>query len=233
MATKTATKKATPKNRIAGNGKGPAIVPKSTEKIALRPIDTATFNLPIIGTSELIVNKFSNKALQQIEDKQGKVAKGGRLKREPREEYLAAFYVMSGKPDTKGAKYGIPAAGFKNAMVTAATRFVDGLQGTVVRGALFVLDNDGGLVELTVSKPYMRTDTIRLPNGNLDLRYRPAFEKWSCVLKIHYNRSILSAEQIVNLASQAGFGVGVCEWRPERNGAYGMFEVDQKKLKIG
>jgi hypothetical protein len=42
---------------------------------------------------------------------------------------------------------------------------------------------------------------------------------------IQFNANVISAEQIVNLLTLAGFGVGVGEWRPERNGSFGRFHV--------
>jgi hypothetical protein len=42
---------------------------------------------------------------------------------------------------------------------------------------------------------------------------------------IKFNTSAISAEQVANLLNVAGFGVGIGEWRPERNGSYGRFHV--------
>ncbi len=39
------------------------------------------------------------------------------------------------------------------------------------------------------------------------------------------NSGAISAEQIANLLNTAGFGVGIGEWRPEKNGSYGRFHV--------
>ena len=36
---------------------------------------------------------------------------------------------------------------------------------------------------------------------------------------------MLSAAQIVNLFNTAGFGVGIGEWRSEKDGQYGSFHV--------
>lgn len=42
---------------------------------------------------------------------------------------------------------------------------------------------------------------------------------------MRFNRNVLSAAQIVNLFNTAGFGVGIGEWRSEKDGHYGMFHV--------
>jgi hypothetical protein len=214
------------KNRIAQNGHSAAL-PKA-ERVELKPIDIRTFKLPIKGTSPLIVHKFSEKAKKQIEDKQQKKAKGAKEARDPKSEYLAACYVMPESPPAgeKKARYGVPASGIKNALVSAC-RFVDGMQMTFARGAFHVMEDAGGLVEISYDTMRMREDTVRLngPGSPLDIRYRPEFTEWSLVCVVRYNAAAISPEQIVNLANVAGFSIGLCEWRPERDGSYGMFEV--------
>lgn len=73
----------------------------------------------------------------------------------------------------------------------------------------------------------MREDMVRLPSRVADIRYRGQFRDWSATVPLRVNTSVLSLEQIANLFVVAGFAVGVGEWRPERNGQYGTFEVGQ------
>jgi hypothetical protein len=63
--------------------------------------------------------------------------------------------------------------------------------------------------------------------GVADIRHRGMFEQWSVTLEIRYNERCMSASEIVNLFNTAGFGVGVGEWRPERDGSWGMFHCAQ------
>jgi hypothetical protein len=74
----------------------------------------------------------------------------------------------------------------------------------------------------------MREDMVRVGMGTADIRYRPEFTEWSVKLPIKYNADAISLDQLVNLFTLAGFGVGVGEWRPERDGQYGMFHVAAK-----
>ena len=212
------------RSRISSNGSKPQV-----EVVPVRPIDIREFQIPIRGVTPLIVHKFSEKARKSIEDKQQQKAKGGREKRDPHTEFLSALYMMpdSPAPLTKGARYGVPASGFKKAAVKAC-RYIDGINMTFASGAFHVLDDAGGMVQLKCSEPTMREDTIRLPNKNLDLRYRPEFAEWSCILRIRYNASAISAEQIVNLFHHAGFHIGWGELRAEKGFSNGMFEVITK-----
>lgn len=200
------------------------------EKVEIPELAIRTFKLQIVGTSPLIVHKFSEKSRKQIADKQQQKAKGGRDKRDPHAEFLAALYMMPGSPAplSKGAKYGIPASGFQKAAMKAC-RYIDGINMTFAAGAFFVREDSGGLVQMKCSKPVMREDTIRLPNKNLDLRYRPEFSEWSCELTIDYNASAISAEQIINLFHHAGFHIGWGELRREKGFSNGAFAVKTAK----
>lgn len=42
---------------------------------------------------------------------------------------------------------------------------------------------------------------------------------------IRYNKDIITPSMIVNMLNLAGFAVGLCEWRVEKSGSFGMFEV--------
>ena len=75
----------------------------------------------------------------------------------------------------------------------------------------------------------MREDRVKIGPGTTSLTYRPMFEKWSCVLPIAYNANLISAEQIAQIFEYAGFHVGVGDWRPARNGEFGMFRVITNK----
>jgi hypothetical protein len=214
---------------IERNGAAKSEATNGKLSVSIPAMKEETFSVKLVGTSPLIVNKFSNKAKQAMEDKQQKKAKQARPKREPEQEYLAACYVMPGSKQAgeKGALYGIPAAGIKNAAVTA-TRYVEGMTATFARGAFFVMDDGGGLVQIEYSEMRMREDAVRLasPSRPLDLRYRPEFLDWSCDVRIRYNASAITPEQIINLFNVAGFSVGLCEWRAEKNGQNGGFRIE-------
>lgn len=206
-------------DRIARATKGAVIVD-------LPKIDVRSFSVTLNGLSPLIVHKFSEKSRKEIEDKQQKKAKGAKEVRVPRNEYLASFYMLEGTtPETPDAVYGVPASAFKNAAVDACT-FVDGMTKVEARGAFHVIADEGPLVKITDhSAPTMREDTVRIGMGTLDLRYRPEFAEWSVTLGIRYNHAAISPDQIVNLFNLAGFSIGIGEWRPQRDGMNGMFEV--------
>jgi hypothetical protein len=192
---------------------------KETEQIVeLKPINIKNTMLKLIGDSSLIVHAWSAKAKKEMLDKQMKKAKSAKIAKDPQRDYEEAFYRMEdGKP-------GFPTIAFKAAAVSAGGRFSDGLKMTELRGSFHI---EGELVEI-VGKPEMREDMVRIGMGTADIRYRPEFKSWNVKLPIRYNADKISLEQIVNIFNQAGFGVGVGEWRPEKDGVHGMFHVETK-----
>jgi len=60
----------------------------------------------------------------------------------------------------------------------------------------------------------------------------PAAEKvavvdaWAAALKVTYVTSALTRGSVLSLIDAGGMGVGVGEWRPERNGDFGTYRVD-------
>lgn len=201
---KTVTKKTTKKKEIPG------------KKISVYELNLQTLHVKINGISPLIVHKFDEKTIRQIEEKQqgsGKSKKKG--SRNPEAEFNGARYIVDKKHD------GFPASGFKKAAVRAGTFM--GLKMTDSRGSFHVI---GELVKIICPKgPKLRTDMVRIGQGTSDVRYRPEYDNWSANLEIRYNANVISAEIIINMFNTAGFSTGVGEWRPERGGNFGMFEV--------
>jgi len=169
-----------------------------------------------------MVCKFSEKAKNELDEKHQKKAKRAKEARDPEAEFKAALYVMS-----DGKKYGVPAAGIKHCAVSAC-RFVDGVPMTLAKGAFHVLEESDGLIAIDSAEPVVDERIVRVGNfGNKKpmTRYRPRFDKWSVTFKIRYNAKVLSAEQLLNLYENAGFSIGLCEYRPEKGGNLGMFHV--------
>jgi hypothetical protein len=114
----------------------------------------------------------------------------------------------------------LPTIAFKAAVVSAA-RQISGITMTQLRGTFHTL---GDLARVD-GEWYQREDMVRLNGTTADLRYRPAFPNWSCDIDVRLNEPTLSVAQLWHLANQAGFSVGLLEWRTERDGPYGQFHV--------
>lgn len=188
-------------------------------------IEVRRLSVHLIGDSELITHKWSEKAKKEMLSKQMKEGKQAKEAKDPWMDFCYAAYWITPMPerptpeDIASARFGMPAVAFKAAAV-GACRHAD-MKMTEARGAFHV---NGEFVEI-LGSPEIREDMVRVGMGTADLRYRPGFKTWSADLDISYNTRAISPGQIVNLLNLAGFGVGVGEWRPEKNGPYGRFHV--------
>jgi hypothetical protein len=184
-------------------------------QVVIPRINRQTVEVPIIGDSMLVCHQWSEKAKKQMRDKHNKAPKTGKEPRNPEQEYRDSLY-----PHPNGG-YGFPAVAFKSAAVSAC-RYAD-MKMTVARGAFHV---NGELVKIeSDDEPEMLENMVRVSNGAADLRYRGAFPNWRAKLSVTYNADAFSLEQIFNLYNLAGFGVGIGEYRPEKNGGWGRFHV--------
>lgn len=181
--------------------------------VSVPRMDRRQIEITLIGDSPLICHKWSDKAKQMMLDKQMKKASKGKEAKDPEQDYRDSLYHL----DDGG--YGFPAVAFKSAAV-GACRFAE-MKMTEARGAFHVV---GEMIPLE-GEPRMREDMVRVGMGTADIRYRGEFPEWRCTLSVVYNANAISPEQIVNLFNVAGFGVGVGEWRPEKDGSYGRFHV--------
>lgn len=197
-----------------GNGKKNEEASTGGLGVEIPRISIVTADIRLIGDSPLICHKWSEKAKRAMLDKQMKRAKAAKEAKDPEQDFKDSLYIH---PD---GGYGFPAVAFKAAAV-GACRFVDGVKMTEARGAFHVV---GELVQIE-GTPTPREDMVRVGMGTADIRYRGEFKEWAANVTIQYNPMALSLEQIVNLFNLAGFGVGIGEWRPEKDGPYGRFHV--------
>ena len=183
------------------------------EVITLTPPRVETLHVEVVGTSPLICHRWSDSMRDQIRAKQTKAATRAREAKDPDRDYRESLYPLA------AGGFGFPAVAFKAAAVRAGT-YAD-MKMTFLRGAFHV---EGELVPLT-GEPSMREDMVRLQGSTADIRYRGQFVEWSAKVPVLLNVAALSIEQLANLFVLAGFAVGVGDWRPEKNGQYGRFEV--------
>jgi hypothetical protein len=204
-----------------------AAVAKTSTAIELPPLALETVEIPLIGTTPLIVHAWSEKALRAMADKQQKKATKGREAKVPFDDFVGSLYWLSAKPerptadDIDKAKFGFPGVAFKSAAVTACTS-TGSVTKVAARQAFHVVDE---MAEIIGPPPAMREDVTRVGMGVADLRYRGQFDPWGVKVKVQINTAVISAEQVVTLFNLAGFAVGVGEWRPERDGLFGRFRV--------
>lgn len=205
------------------NGKAAATTESDdAPSIRLRRLERIVLEVPIRGTAPLIVNRWSEKAKQMMLEAQQSSARAKKEPKNPEALFEASRYRLADGRD------GIPAAGFKAAIVHAARNF-DGVTIVGLKTLVYVIgEGDDQLVPIEYGTVNMREDTPRNANGVADLRYRAQFWPWSATLRVRTVKGRLDLESLLALVDAAGLG-GVGEWRPSApksaTGTYGTFEV--------
>lgn len=195
---------------------------KQPATVEIPDIETQVITLHIVGRSPLLVNNFSTKTKTELEDKRkGEVTSAGRGRaaRVPKEEFDNARILDK---DGRDCIYG---RWIKAAIVTAAGMTQKMVPKTTVRQTVFVTDE---LVVIESKKPRMRTDMVRVgkwPNKQPDVRYRAEYLDWSMTFQVEFEPRMVPLPQLIYLIRRAGLNVGLCEWRPEKSGELGRFDL--------
>lgn len=217
---------------------------KKTELVEIKPIKMNVVEVTLIGDTPLIMHAWSEKAKRMmLEAQQGK-AKGKKKEiKNPVDDFIQSMYWLSGKPDTdgmdeeqckeafenaiqNGAKFGFPVTAFKQAAISAAYRMGYTKDKMSLRGVFFISTDYGDMAEIVSDTPVIREDMVKIGMGTADLRYRGEFRNWHTTFRIKYNvNGQYSLENILNVLNAGGMVCGVGEWRPERDGQFGMFHV--------
>lgn len=180
--------------------------------------------IEIVGTAPLITHAWSQKAKEMmLAAQQGK--KIAKEPKNPKADFEASRYRFA---DLSGD--GFPTMGFKQSTVSGGGRlFGKAVKMTELRQhLLFLADGPGTdglqLTRIISDEPEMREDLVRLNGTTADLRYRAVYENWSAVLRIQFVPSVIDKESVLALVD-AGGANGIGEWRPERDGSFGTYEV--------
>ena len=151
-----------------------------------------------------------------------------------------------------GARFGFPVTAFKQAAISAAYRMGWAKDKMSLRGAFFIEPTNDGyysgdlvigdnktititpnifkyepMVEIFYSELTMREDMVTVGMGSADIRYRGEFHNWSANMTVSFNKNgKFTMSQVINVINAGGFTCGVGEWRPEKDGQFGMYHVE-------
>ena len=211
------------------------------ELVAIKPIEMRTVEITIAGDTPLIMHAWSEKAKRMmLEAQQGKAKGKKKEAKNPVEDFINSIYWLTEPPKNytedafeeavaNGAKFGFPVTAFKQAAISAAYRMGWVKDKMGLRGAFFIESDYDDMLEIVSDAPVMREDMVKIGMGTADLRYRGEFRNWRAKFRVKYNANgQYDLENIINIINAGGVICGVGEWRPERDGQFGMYHVVTK-----
>ena len=200
--------------------------------IKARAFQVAEFE--IIGTSPLVIHRFSAKTKQEMKQKMetGKAAssKKNREAKNTDDTFQESRYI------SKEGWDGFHAGAIRSAMISAC-RLV-GFKMTLAKLSLFVVNDGWDAKEPQIpliriyGKAEKQEDIARVETGQPYVTIRAAFYNWKSKLKIRWDADQFTIEDVYNLLIRVGMQVGLCEGRPDSKKSVGMgwglFDVIKK-----
>ena len=188
----------------------------------------------IIGTSPLVIHRFSAKTKQEMKQKMetGKAAssKKNREAKNTDDTFQESRYI------SKEGWDGFHAGAIRSAMISAC-RLV-GFKMTLAKLSLFVVNDGWDAKEPQIpliriyGKAEKQEDIARVETGQPYVAIRAAFYNWKSKLKIRWDADQFTIEDVYNLLIRVGMQVGLCEGRPDSKKSVGMgwglFDVIKK-----
>jgi len=129
-------------------------------------------------------------------------------------------------------RFGFHVGGIKNAIADTAYDLKLIKKKDVIYGSVFFKNAEKDMIYgidcislINNTPPIMRTDCLSTFNSGADMRYRPQFDKWEFDLIIDFNTDMIDKQSLIQLLNIAGTMKGLCEYRPQKGGSWGTFEV--------
>lgn len=220
------------------------------QNIEPKPLIINEIDITICGTSPLIVHAWAEKSKREMFEKQTQTKTTPKHSiKIPYNDFMDSLYWLTERPAhginseeaeliwentlKNGARFGFPVAGIKQSIIKGAYRAGLAVVQTELRGTFFLAGatkhSTSDYAEIiSPEPPEIREDMVRVGGQSKgpDIRYRAEFKEWEIPFKLRYlANGKYSIEQIVSFINYGGFVIGIGEWRPEKDGQYGMYKL--------
>jgi hypothetical protein len=196
-------------------------------KVSVEGIRVETIQFKVVGVTQLVMNNFSKKSREQLLGDHTKTVDDklkGKQPRAPKD--VKALYKESQHYNETGKWVGIPVMAFKGAMIDSCK--LEGCDKTVSRKTIDILadgydEYDGApLVKITKGTPDMVMHNVRVGMGKPDIRIRARWKVWECLVKIQYDATVFTKDDITKILVRAGHQCGILEGRKSSKNSNGM-----------
>jgi hypothetical protein len=193
-------------------------------EVAIHQIDMAQVTFNILGRSPLIMHRYPFKAWQELifpSIRENRASLEQRLKHDPWAEFRAAFYYN--RDNKRPTLFHLPNGMFHGALAAAALDHPGAKKAQIERLTKITDINIDlyGIPQIFCAM-VRNSDISRTP----DVRTRPIFPQWACSITIGYLKT-LTERGVANLLGAAGQIDGIGDWRGEKGGPFGSFEIVQ------
>jgi hypothetical protein len=195
--------------------------PSKSKTLEIKPITMSRARVHLLGTSPLIMHRFSSKSWRELllpSPEKNKAEKAESLKHDPLTEYRECCY-RNRDPNEPTAVH-FPSGAFSKAVAAAALDVPGATKSQMLR-----------LVSISTTQvniygvPMLGMDMVR--NSDMartpDVRTRAFFPEWCCAVDVEYVSTLINQTQIFNLIGAAGVIVGLGDYRPQKGGQFGKF----------
>lgn len=180
-----------------------------------------TFEIEVTGTTDLLQNRFvdSSGATRKV-----------LVEENPDVKEIAKRLANI---DSKGQHYFNAMAILGALKVVGSNLKLKGSRKNVkwlINGAVQMVDPEIYIVDSVTGKPFKdflvdsRPVTIPATKGKI-MRHRPRYHGWKARFLITIEETLLDPQTIHTMLQQAGMQAGIGEFRPERGGPFGKFNV--------
>lgn len=178
----------------------------------------------IVGTSPLVIHRFSAKTKQQMKEKMetGKAA-SSRKNREAKatdDLYHEARYISTEGWD------GFHAGAMRNALISAC-RLVN-FKMTLAKMSVFVEADGRDKLEPQIpliriyGDPVKQEDMARVETGQPYVTVRAAYHEWRAKIRLVWDQDQYTIANVTNLLARVGMQVGIGEGRNDSKNSAGM-----------
>lgn len=190
-----------------------------------------TMVVTIVGDSDLVLNKMNDVTAKQLTDARKDKAKS-LDKPNQWETIITAMHWRDGKP-TDFSEEGLKKALKENAPCITTFGLKKSFADSVVRNdvdkystkfnATVNVNGQGGLVPIKFAQHFVDEKLMSPKKGAPVLVNLNRFVGWSADVTIQYLETAYSTEQILNIITLAGFGIGIGSGR---SSGYGRYHIE-------
>lgn len=212
---------------------------KEPKTIEVQPINVETVEITIKGDSDLILNKMTDTAAQEIiKDQTGENDKSVKKKKDPINKWqrlVEGIHWMDG-PETdfteegwKNAlehnRVGYDASGIKKGICEAVVRVLGKSKSTVENANIQIVPEKKNLVQIKFDDIAIDESIIPGFKGTF-LAYRNVLSGWESTFKVKYIADNITINQLIEMFQYMGFAGGLGAHRVGlKGGTNGQFHV--------